>query len=93
MYKVVNSLVTAVVNKLVNEFFAAYIQYYFITVQAFYLVTDGLCQVCFTQTNTTVKLLRVKRCGARFFSKPFTGTAANPVTITFNKCFKGICLV
>ncbi len=45
VYEIVNGIVAAMVLKLVDEFFAAYIQYHFVGMCTFYIITDSLCQM------------------------------------------------
>ena len=48
MYKIIYGIVAAMIYKLVNEFFRAYIQYHLIIMQSFYLITNCLRKMGFS---------------------------------------------
>src|SRR6476646_4132404 len=88
MNKIINSIVAAVIHELVNELFRTHIKNYPIGMISFYVVTNGLCQMGFAQTYTTINNKRIERVGTRSFSYGFTPSVGNTITVTFYKCVK-----
>ena len=60
MNKVVDGIVAAMVDKLVDKFFGAYVQNHFAGLASLYFVADGLCQVRFTQAHAAIDHERIE---------------------------------
>ena len=90
MNKVVNGIIAAMIHELINKFLRAHIQNHFIRMQTFYFITDGLCQVRFAKTGSTIDHQWIERIGSWFFSHCFSGPTRNSITVTLNKCIKRI---
>src|SRR6188768_3268381 len=93
MNEIIYGIIAAMVNKLVNEFLGAYIQYHFVRLHPFYFVTDGLGQVGFAETHASINNQWVKRIGSWLFSHGFTGSPCHTITVAFNKSVERIIRV
>src|SRR5574343_682053 len=65
MNKIIDCIVTAMINKLINKFFTAHIQNHFGWMQSFHFSSDGLCKVGLTQSYSTINHQWIKRVGSR----------------------------
>src|SRR5579871_1222511 len=68
MYEIVDRIVLAVINELIDEFFGAYIQHHFILMHSFHFIADCLNKMRFAKANPTINYQWVEGISSRFFS-------------------------
>src|ERR1700748_3402909 len=88
--EIVYGVITAMIDKLVDEFLGTDIQNHFIMVGTPHFIADCLRKMGFAKTHTAINHERIEGIGTWFFSNGLTSPSRYPIAVTFNKYFKSI---